>query len=242
LFAYRFYGIFIFFGLLAASYFLLEKGSIILLENNFMEVKHLSIEPYMRLLQSMEADLRTVEQEAPDGDQYRNVVQVVILGIRELGKLVANGLVKEEEAIALFREACIFDAMSLRLDHELATIANHTATWAAVYKRYFDFLKGQNPEEGQRMGRTKGWKFEWKKSRSAAVEIIKAQAITESVYVNGIPATAAQLVAKWEDDYEVDLRDFNKFVYAMDARKTDPTPYLTELINGLLGRKKILRK
>jgi hypothetical protein len=72
--------------------------------------------------------------------------------------------------------------------------------------------------------------------------MIKAQTITESVYVNGVPATAAQLVAKWEDDYDDDLRGFNRLVYAMDERKTDPTPYLTELINGLLGRKKMLRK
>jgi hypothetical protein len=38
------------------------------------------------------------------------------------------------------------------------------------------------------------------------------------------------------------LRDFDRLVYAMDERKTDPTPYLTELKNGWLGRKKMLRK
>lgn len=207
-----------------------------------MSIKHSRIEPYIRQLESMEADLRKMEQEAQDGDQNRKAVQVVISGIRELVKLVASAFVEKEEEIALFREACIFDAMNLRLDHQFAVMANHTATWEPAYKRHFDFLLGQNPEVSQRIGRTKGWKFEWKKSRSAAVELIKAQTVTESVYVNGMPATAAQLVAKWEDDYEDDLRDFNKFVYAMDARKTDPTPYLTELINGLLGRKKMLRK
>jgi len=186
-----------------------------------MQVKHSSIEPYIRLLQSMEADLHNIEQDATDGDQYRNIVQVVVLGIRELGKLVASGFVKEEEEIALFHEACI---------------------WGLVYKGSLDFLQGQNPGKGRRAGKTQGWKFEWKKSRSAAAEMIKAQTITESVYVNGVPATAAQLVAKWEDDYDDDLRGFNRLVYAMDERKTDPTPYLTELINGLLGRKKMLRK
>lgn len=207
-----------------------------------MSIKHSRIESYIRQLQSMEADLRKIEQEAQDGDQNRKAVQVVILGIRELGKLVSGAFVEKEEEIALFREACIFDAMSLRLDHQFAAIADHTATWEPAYRRHFDLLLGQTPGVYQRSGRTNGWKFEWKKSRSAAVELIKAQTVTESVYVNGMPATAAQLVAKWEDDYEDDLRDFNKFVYAMDARKTDPTPYLTELINGLLGRKKMLRK
>jgi hypothetical protein len=207
-----------------------------------MQVKNSSIEPYIRLLQAMESDLRKIEQGAPGGDQYRNAVQVVVLGIRELIKLVVGGFAKEEEEIALFLEACIFDALSLRLDPRLATIANHAAALGLVHKENSNILQGQKPEVGQREGKTKGWKFEWKKSRSAAVEMIKAQVVTESVYVNGLPATATQLVAKWEDDYNDDLRNFNKFVYAMDARKTDPTPYLTELINGLLGRKKILRK
>jgi len=207
-----------------------------------MQVKHSSIEPYIHILQSMEADLYKVEQEAQDGDHYRKVIQVVTSGVRELRKLAVSGFAHEEDYIALFREACTFDALSLSLDHQFAIIASHTAAWELAYKRYFDFLQWQNPEVGQRAGKTKGWKFEWKKSRSAAVEMIKAQAITESVYVNGVPATTAQLVAKWEEDYGDDLRDFNKFLYAMDARKTEPTPYLTELINGLLGRKKMLRK
>jgi hypothetical protein len=86
-----------------------------------MQVKHSSIEPYIRLLQSMEADLHKIEQDATDGDQYRNIVQVVVLGIRELGKLVASGFVKEEEEIALFHEACI---------------------WGLVYKGSLDFLQG----------------------------------------------------------------------------------------------------
>ena len=207
-----------------------------------MQIKHPSIEPYMRLLQSMEAELCKVEEEDQDGDQYRNAVQVVILGIRELVKLVVSGFRKEEEEISLFLEACIFDALSLRLDHQLATIANQTAALGLVHKENFDFLQGQNPEMGRRAGKTKGWMFEWKKSRSAAAEMIKAQVVTESVYVDGKPATAAQLVAKWEDDFNDDLRDFDRLVYAMDERKTDPTPYLTELKNGWLGRKKMLRK
>ena len=207
-----------------------------------MQVNHSIIEPYIRLLQSMEADLRKIEQDATDGDQYRNIFQVVVLGIRELRKLVASGFVKEEEEIALFREALLFDAMSLSLDRQLATIANPTAAWALVFKKNFGFLQGQSPEIGQRSAKTKGWRFEWRESKSAAVEWIKAEALNKSVYVNGEPATTAQLVAKFEEDYGLDLRDFNKLLYAADARKKDATPYLTKLINAFKGRKLMLRK
>jgi hypothetical protein len=62
------------------------------------------------------------------------------------------------------------------------------------------------------------------------------------VYVDGVPATTAQLVAQFEETYGVDLRDFNKLLYAADARKKDATPYLTKLINAFKGRKVMLRK
>jgi hypothetical protein len=74
------------------------------------------------------------------------------------------------------------------------------------------------------------------------VEWIKAEALNESVYVNGVPATTAQLVAKFEETYGLDLRDFNKLLYAADARKKDATPYLTKLMNAFKGRKEMLRK
>jgi hypothetical protein len=69
-------------------------------------------------------------------------------GIRELGKLAASGFAHWEEEIALFREACIFDALSLALDHQFAAIASHTETWGLGYEKYFEFLQRRNPEVG----------------------------------------------------------------------------------------------
>jgi len=139
-------------------------------------------------------------------------------------------------------QSCLIDPLSLAFDHELSTLASYNAARGLAYKKYFDFLQQQKPQNTERTGKTKGLKFEWRESRSAAVERIKAEALAESVYVNGVPATTAQLVAKFEEDYGVDLRDFNKLLYAADARKKDPTPYLTKLINAFKGRKVVLRK
>jgi hypothetical protein len=279
-----------------------------------MQVKYSSIEPYMCLLKSMEADLSKVEQEDQDWDQYRKAVAVVAAAISELRKMARTGLRDEEEEIAFFREvwpafyawlfyyielyrfeferchmpspekdnmvtreeekvsdffmshryfwpyytsgspfinkeftrahsqACIFDPLSTVLDQEFATIASYMAAQGLAYEKYFAFLQRQKQENVQRVGKTKGWQFEWRESLSAAVEWIKAEALNESVYVNGVPATTAQLVAKFEEDYGLDLRGFSRLLYAADARKKDATPYLTKLINAFKGRKVMLRK
>lgn len=190
-------------------------------------------EPYERLLKLMEEHFCQAGQD-PDGDQHYKEMPIVASGLRELRDLVSAGFGSEEEESAFSRQFWpAFNAWLLYYI-ELNRFASD--------KKYFDFLLRQKPEDVLRASKTKGWKFEWRKSRAAAVELIKAQALTESVYVNGLPATTVQLVAKWEEDYGMDLRDFNKSLYAMDARKTEPTPYLTELMNGLLGRKRMLRK
>jgi hypothetical protein len=48
-------------------------------------------------------------------------------------------------------------------------------------------------------------RYEWKESNSAAVELIKSQVEAESIYINGKPATAAQLKADFEEKYNEDL-------------------------------------
>jgi RteC protein len=141
-----------------------------------------------------------------------------------------------------YSQSCLIDPLSLVIDQEFSTIGSYKAARGLGYKKYFDFLQQQKPQNAERTGKTKGWKFEWRESRSAAVERIKAEALAESVYVNGAPATTTQLVAQFEETYSVDLRDFNKLLYAADARKKDATPYLTKLINAFKGRKVMLRK
>lgn len=80
------------------------------------------------------------------------------------------------------------------------------------------------------------------KSKSAAVELIKSQAEAASLYINGKPATAAQLKADFERRFDLPLDNFNNLMYAANGRKNEDTPYLNKLISFLLGRKKRLRK
>jgi hypothetical protein len=85
--------------------------------------------------------------------------------------------------------------------------------------------------------------FEWKETRSAAVEWIKAMAEAGSVYVNGQPATAGQLRADFEERFGLELKGFDNLLYATDGRKNEETAYyLTKLLSALKGRKERLRK
>jgi RteC protein len=137
-----------------------------------------------------------------------------------------------------YSRSCQLDPLSQVLDPEGATVASHRAAWGLAFEEYRVYL-GKAGSEGTALA---GSQLEWKETKSAAVELIKAQAEKQSIYINGRPATAAQLKADFEARYGVDLKDFEKLLYAGDTRKKEATPYLNELAAAFEGRRKRLRK
>ena len=138
-----------------------------------------------------------------------------------------------------YSRSCLFDPLSQVLDSDWATLASYRAAWGLAYEEYYLFLRREGEGRAARPG---GGRYEWKESKSAAVELIKSQAEAGSIFINGKPATTAQLKADFEEKYQEDLRDFDKLLYATDTRKLDSTPYLTKLVEAFMGRKKRLGK
>ena len=87
-----------------------------------------------------------------------------------------------------------------------------------------------------------GDRYEWKETRTAAVEWIKSMAEAGSIHVNGKPATATQLKAIFEECFGVDMYDFDRLLYASDQRKLDATPLLNKWIQAFVGRRERLGK
>jgi hypothetical protein len=143
-----------------------------------------------------------------------------------------------EQFTRVYSRSCQLDPLSQVLDPEGATVASHRAAWGLAFEEYRRYL-AKVGSEGTTLA---GSKLEWKETKSAAVELIKAQAEKQSIYINGRPATAAQLKADFEVRYGVDLKDFEKLLYAGDTRKKEATPYLSELAAAFEGRRKRLRK
>lgn len=142
--------------------------------------------------------------------------------------------------VRVYSQSCVFDPLSQVLDPQWATLASYRVAWGLAYEKYLAFLEQE--KDGGSVASPGGLRYEWKESKSAAVELIKSQAEAGSIYINGKPATSAQLKADFERKYGEDLRDFDKLLYATDARKSEPTAYLTKLINAFMGRRERLRK
>jgi hypothetical protein len=85
-------------------------------------------------------------------------------------------------------------------------------------------------------------RWEWKESKSSAVDLITAMAGAGSIHINGVPATARQLRTGFERRFRMELKDFDNLLYATDTRKVDETPYFTKLVNAWKGRKGRLGK
>jgi hypothetical protein len=132
-----------------------------------------------------------------------------------------------------YSRSCIFDPMIYVLDPEGVTLASHLAAKGLAYEAYRVWLEQAEEKDSFVVSR----RFTWNESKSAAVELIKSQAEAGSVSIDGIPATAAQLTADFEEKYDLDLENFDNLLYATDTRKTGDTPYLMKLVNAFLGRK-----
>ncbi|HEX3933734.1 MAG TPA: RteC domain-containing protein [Puia sp.] len=133
---------------------------------------------------------------------------------------------------------CFFEPLGMLLVAARTTPASYRAAWGLAYEQYRDWLR-KFAESGV-SERQKS--YEWKESKSAAAEWIKAQVEATSIYINGKPATAAQLRVDFEQRYGVDLKDYDNLLYQMDTLKIEETPYLTKLKNAFTGWKRRLGK
>lgn len=137
-----------------------------------------------------------------------------------------------------YSRSCLLDPLSDLLDREWGTIAGYRAAWALAYREFATYL--QQAKEIIEQDHASKW--EWRGSKTALAELIIGLVGTASIYVNGKPATAAQLRTHFQDHYGIDLSDFNKLLYASDTRKKDETPFLSRLREEFLRRKERLGK
>jgi RteC protein len=137
-----------------------------------------------------------------------------------------------------YSRSCVMEPLSHVLDRDGATVASHRAAQGLAFEEYWLYL-ARVSNEGCALA---GDRFEWKETKSAAVELLKALAEKQSICINGRPATAMQLKADFELRYGISLKDFDKLLYAADARKKDATPYLNELIAAFEDRRERLQK
>jgi hypothetical protein len=162
---------------------------------------------------------------------------------REFWMYFKSGLVGlDEQFTREWSRARIFDPLAAVIDPESATVGSYRAAWCLAYEGYATFLRREEQRISAPGARDSGQRYEWKESKTAAVELIKSQAEAGSIHINGKPATAAQLKVDFEERYGEDLKDFDLLLYQTDARKKEPTPYLTKLANAFVGRKLRLRK
>jgi hypothetical protein len=138
--------------------------------------------------------------------------------------------------------ARIFDELSLVIDPEGGTIASYQAAWCLAYEVYKGYLEKEMDRLLHPETAGKGSRYKWLPSKTAAVELIQAQVEDGSIEIDGQKATAAQLKADWEERYNDSLKDYDVLLYQGDSRKGEPTPYLSRLIKGFVGRKTRLRK
>ncbi len=124
-----------------------------------------------------------------------------------------------------YSKSCHLDPLSELLDKQWATIAGYRAAWALAYSEFQCYL-GHEKESLAEAAR-RHW--EWQESLTAAGELIVALVRKRSIYINGKPATIAQLKAEWEERYGIDLSNLHKLIYSAEIRKKDEAPFLTGL-------------
>ena len=135
--------------------------------------------------------------------------------------------------------ACIFDPLCMVICPAGATLASYKAAWGLAYEEYKVVLTNRIADPVTPPPRHK---HRWLESRTAALELLKAQEEAGSIEVDGARATMGQLVEDFEDRYDFPLKDYNKLLYAATGRKIVTAPYLSKLMASFNGRKARLRK
>src|ERR1700722_12116247 len=176
---------------------------------------------------------------AYESDREGKTPEIQVQLTKEVEEVIADFFAENKEFLNYYRESsevvsaqftlkysrsCLFDPLSEVLDRGGGTIAGFRAAWALAYSEFAAYLDRarQNLSNIPRQ-------WEWHESKTAAAELIVGLVGTASIFVNGKPATAAQLRTHFEQQYSIDLSDFNKLIYATDTRKKDERPYLTKL-------------
>jgi RteC protein len=139
-----------------------------------------------------------------------------------------------------YSELLTLDPWMELFDLDWVTAGSYRAAWGIAYEEYQIFL-GLERERLAGAGII-GPRWEWKESKTAAVELLKAQVEIGSIYIDGKPATFVQLRADFEGRYGVKLDTADKLLYATDTRKIEDMPYLGKLMRGFMGRKERLGK
>ena len=137
-----------------------------------------------------------------------------------------------------YSRACLLDPLSQVLDPEGATVASYRAAWGLAFEHCRQYL-AKVSDKGATFSSPH---FEWKETKSAAVELLKALSEKGWIHINGRPATATQLKGYFERSYGIGLKDFDKLLYASDTCKAGATTYLTELKGQFEARMKRLKK
>ena len=150
----------------------------------------------------------------------------------------AGSAVIDPQFTRAFSKGCVFDPVCWVIDPEGATLASWKAAWGLALEEYAGFL--QRVRERAADPAVDRW--EWKETRSAAVELLKAMAEAGSVHVNGKPATTRQLRTLFEQRFGMEINDFDNLLYATDIRKIDATPYFTKLKEAFVARRERLGK
>jgi hypothetical protein len=139
-----------------------------------------------------------------------------------------------------YSELSTLDPWMELFDLDWVTAGSYRAAWGIAYEGYQVYL--QEKREQLAAAGSVSIRWEWKESKTAAVELLKAQVEVGSIYIDGKPATFVQLRSDFEARYVVKLDTADKLLYATDTRKIEDTPYLGKLVRGFMGRKKRLGK
>jgi len=137
------------------------------------------------------------------------------------------------------------DGLSPVLDSNFS-IASHKISWIIANEKYRCYLE----KEMDRLNRPNSAMdqdissdvWTWERSKSDATELVVCLQLSEGIYVNGLPASAAQLTKKFEDLLTADLKDFKNLDYANRSRKKDLTPFMNSMIRKYVDRATRLNK
>jgi hypothetical protein len=131
------------------------------------------------------------------------------------------------------------DDLSFVIDTNFC-LASYKISWILANEKYRRYLEQEierlnNPENiiEQALNRDI---WTWKGSKSDATELIVCMQLSEGIYINGRPASAAQLAEKFEKLLAMDLKDLKNLDYANRSRKKDMTPFMNGMIKKFLDR------
>ncbi len=126
----------------------------------------------------------------------------------------------------------IRDELASFIDSDIPLASYKMAVFMA-HKDYATYLEDQlrSPNEREVLPSTaKPHKIEFKRSKSALIELCVGIFLSEAFYFNDEPITLSQLIQLAACVLHIDLKDFKNLDYANRLRKKDLTPFLSDMI------------